>query len=159
MNLQQAGFPRCRNLCRQKRHSEPSPAHFVQLADLALQIGDYLPSGSRPSFSLPARENIVVPGAASTRFAMTRPPKSSTCSTVTRASSAPLIFRLSPRPLEAPLTAQLRLAEAEADATCEHQRNPAGEAVLVDRNSERATFGIQFRIPYVMSEWTGSRRE
>ena len=39
----QAGFPRRRNLCRQKRHSEPSPAHFVQLADLALQIGDHLP--------------------------------------------------------------------------------------------------------------------
>jgi hypothetical protein len=42
-----------------------------------------------------------------------------------------LIFRPSPRPLEAPLTAQLRLSEAEADATCEHQRNRAGEAVLV----------------------------
>jgi hypothetical protein len=41
-----------------------------------------------------------------------------------------LIFRPSPRPLEAPLTAQLRLSEAEADATCEHQRNRAGEAVL-----------------------------
>jgi hypothetical protein len=42
-----------------------------------------------------------------------------------------LIFRPSPRPLEAPLTAQLRLSEAEADATCEYQRNRAGEAVLV----------------------------
>ena len=63
------------------------------------------------------------------------------------------------RPLEAPLTAQLRLSKAEADATCEHQRNPVGEAVLVDRNSGRASFEIQFRIPYVMSEWTGSGRE
>jgi hypothetical protein len=43
--------------------------------------------------------------------------KSSTCSTVSRASSASLIFRPSQRPLEAPLTAQLRLSEAEADAT------------------------------------------
>ena len=76
----------------------------------------------------------MVRGANSTRFALTRPAKSSTCSTVSRASSASLIFRPSPRPLEAPLTAQLRLSEAEADATCEHQRNPAGEAVLVDWN-------------------------
>jgi len=37
-------------------------------------------------------------------------------------------------PLEAPLTAQLRLSEAEADATCEHQRNRAGEAVLAGLN-------------------------
>src|SRR5271163_4784360 len=28
-----------------------------------------------------------------------------------------------------------------------------------DRNSERASFEIQFRISYVVSEWTGSRRE
>jgi hypothetical protein len=35
------------------------------------------------------------------------------------------------RPLEAPRTAQLRLIEAEADATCEHRRKRAGEAVLV----------------------------
>jgi hypothetical protein len=40
----------------------------------------------------------------------------------------------SPRPLEAPLTAQLRLSEAEADATCEHQPNRPGEAVLVGLN-------------------------
>jgi hypothetical protein len=92
------------------------------------------PSGSRPSFSLSAREDSVVLGANSTRFALTRPAKSSTCSTVSRASSASLIFRPSPRPLEAPLTAQLRLSEAEADATCEHQRNRAGEAVLVGLN-------------------------
>ena len=44
------------------------------------------------------------------------------------------MFGPSPRPLEAPLTAQLRLSEAEADATCEHQRNRAGEAVLVGLN-------------------------
>jgi hypothetical protein len=62
---------------------------------------------------------------------LTRPAKSSTCSTVSHASSASLIFRPSPRPLEAPLTAQLRLSEAVADATCEHQRNPIVEAVLV----------------------------
>jgi len=155
----QAGFPRRRNLGRQKRHSELSPAPLRTACASRLQIGDDLPSGSRPSFSLPARENSVVPGATSTRFALTRPAKSSTCSTVSRASSASLIFRPSPRPIEAPLTAQLRLSEAEADATCEHQRNPVGEAVLVDRNSGRASFEIQFRIPYVMSEWTGSRRE
>jgi hypothetical protein len=82
----------------------------------------------------PPREDSVVRGASSTRFALTRPAKSSTCSTVSRASSASLIFRPSPRPLEAPLTAQLRLSEAEADATCEHQRNRADEAVLVGLN-------------------------
>jgi hypothetical protein len=49
----------------------------------------------------------------------------------TRAS---LIFRPSPRPLAALLTAQLRLSEAEADATCEHQGDRAGEAVLVGLN-------------------------
>ena len=76
----------------------------------------------------------MVRGANSTRFALTRPAKSSTCSTVSRASSASLIFRPSPRPLEAPLTAQLRLSEAEADATCEHQRSRAGKAVLVGLN-------------------------
>jgi hypothetical protein len=48
-------------------------------------------------------------------FALTRPAKSSTCSTVSRASSASMIFHPSPRPLETPLTAQLRLSEAEAD--------------------------------------------
>jgi hypothetical protein len=56
-----------------------------------VRVGDHLPSGSRPSFSLPARENIVVPGAASTRFALTRPANSSTSSTVSHASSASLI--------------------------------------------------------------------
>ena len=88
----------------------------------------------RPSFSLSAREDSVVRRANSTRFALTRPAKSSTCSTVSRASSASLIFRPSPRPLEAPLTAQLSLSEAEADATCEHRHNRAGEAVLVGLN-------------------------
>src|SRR4051812_46979124 len=54
--------------------------------------------------------------ASSTRFALTRPAKSSSCSTVSRASRAPLNFRPSLPPLEAPLTAHLRLSEAEADA-------------------------------------------
>ena len=54
-----------------------------------------------------------------------------TRSTVSPASGASLIVRPSGRPLEAPLTAQLRLSKAEADATYEHQRNRAGEAVLV----------------------------
>jgi hypothetical protein len=131
----QAGFPRRRNLCRQKRPWEPSPTHFVH----RLPDGDVVASleseiRKRPSFSLSAREDSVVRGANSTRFALTRPAKSSTCSTVSRASSASLIFRPSPRPLEAPLTARLRLSEAEADATCEHQRNRAGEAVLVGLN-------------------------
>jgi len=67
--------------------------------------------------------------------------------TVSRASSASLIYRPSPRPLEAPLTAQLRLSEAQADATCEHQRNPVVEAVLVESKFGRASFEIQFRIP------------
>jgi len=75
----------------------------------------------------------VVRGPSSPRFALTRPAKSSTCATVYLASSASLIFRPS-RPLEAPLTAQLRLSEAEADATGELQRNRAGEAVLVGSN-------------------------
>ena len=88
----------------------------------------------RPSSSLSAREDGVVRGANSTRFALTRPAKSSTCSTVSRASSASLIFYPSPRPLEAALTAQLRLSEAEADATCEHLRIRAGGAVLVGLN-------------------------
>jgi hypothetical protein len=119
------------------------------------------PSRGWPSFSLPAREDSVVRGANSTRFALTRPAKSSTCVTVSRASSASLIFRPSPWPLEAPRTAQLRLSEAEADATCEHQRNRAGEAVLVGLNFGVGSicFEIQFRIPYVMREWTASRRE
>ena len=65
------------------------------------------------------------------RFALTQPAKSSNCATVSRASGASLVVRPSPRPFEAPLTAQLRLSEAEADATCEYQRNRAGEAVLV----------------------------
>jgi hypothetical protein len=51
----QAGFPRRRNLCRQKRHSEPSPAHFAQLADLALQVGDHFPI-RQPAIVQPFRE-------------------------------------------------------------------------------------------------------
>jgi hypothetical protein len=46
-------------------------------------------------------------GAGSTRFALTRPAESSTCSTVSRASGASVIVRPSPRPVEAPRTAQL----------------------------------------------------
>jgi hypothetical protein len=114
------------------------PAHFAQLADLALQAGDHLPIRQPASFSLSAREDSVARGAGSTRFALTRPAKSFTCSTVSRASGASLIVRPSPRPLEAPLTAQLRLSRAEADATCEHQRNRAGEAVLAPGMNLRA---------------------
>lgn len=72
------------------------------------------------------------------------------------ATGASLIVRPSPRLLEAPRTAQLRLSKAEADATCEHQRNRAGEAILVPRMNLRAAsvcFEIQFRI-----QWTGSKR-
>ena len=57
------------------------------------------------------------------------------------ASSASLIFRPSPRPLETPLTAHLRVPKAEAGANCEHQRNRASNC-----------FAIQFRIPYGMRE-------
>ena len=108
----------------------------------------------------------MVLGANSTRFALTRPAKSSTCSTVSRASSASLIFRPSPRPLEAPLPAQLRLSEAEADATCEHQRNRASEAVLVGLNLEAGEHLLRDAISdtiigyhNLVREWTGSRRE
>jgi hypothetical protein len=41
-----------------------------------------------------------------------------------------LIVRPSSQPLEAPLTVRLKLSKAEADITCEHPRNRAGEAVL-----------------------------
>jgi hypothetical protein len=138
------------------RNRRPST---LQLAYLALQIGDHLPI-RQPAIVQPFRERgHHGAGANSTRFALTRPAKSSICSTVSRASSASLIFRPS-RPLEAPLTAQLRLSEAEADATCEHQRNRAGEAVLVGLNlGASICVEIQCRIPYVMREWTGSRRE
>jgi hypothetical protein len=67
----------------------------------------------------------------SARFTFTRPAKSSTGSTLSRASSACLIFRPSPRPLEAPVTVPLKLSKADADSTCEHLRDQAGEAVLV----------------------------
>ena len=90
-----------------------------------------VPAGTGTLPLRPAPPLETCGGANSTRFSLTRPAKSSTCSTVSRASSASLIFRPSPRPLEAPLTAQLGLSEAEADATCEHQRNRAGEAVLL----------------------------
>ena len=58
----QAGFPQRRNPGRQKRHSELSPAPLRTACASRLQIGDHLPSGSRPSFSLPARENSLVTG-------------------------------------------------------------------------------------------------
>jgi hypothetical protein len=77
-------------------------------------------------------------GASSTRFALTQPAKSSSCSTVSRASGASLIVRPSPRPFEAPLTAQLRLSREVADPTCEHHRNRAGEGVLVPGMNVRA---------------------
>lgn len=145
--------PRRRNLCRQKRHSEPSPAHFVHFADLALQIGGHLPI-RLPAIVQTFRERGQRgAGANSTRFALTHPAKSSTCSPASRASNVSLIFRPSPRPLEAPLTAQLRLSKAEADATCEHQRNRAGEAVLPGLNlGAGICFETQFRIPYVLRE-------
>lgn len=105
--------------------------HFAQLADLALQVGDRLPT-RQPAILQSFRERgQLAQGGSSTRFALTRPAKSSTCSTASRASGASLTIRPSPRPLEAPLTAQLRLPTADADATCEHQRNRADEAVLV----------------------------
>jgi hypothetical protein len=56
-------------------------------------------------------------------------------------------------PLEALLTAQLRLSKAEADATCEHQPNRAGEAVLPGLNlGAGICFETQFRISYVLRE-------
>src|ERR1039457_914999 len=114
------------------RYRRPPTSYSLRISLSRLATSSL--SGSRPSFSLSAREDSVVRGANSTRFALTRPPTSATCSAVSRASSASLIFRPSPRPLEAPLTAQLRLSEAEGDATCEPQRNRAGEAVLVGLN-------------------------
>ena len=149
------GSPRRRNLCRQKRYSEPSPTHFVhRLPDGEVVVSLESEIRKRPSFSLCAREDSVVRGGAnSTRFALTRPAKPSTCSTVSRASSASLIFRPSPRPLEAPLAAQWKLSKAEADATGEHQRNRAGEAVLPGLNlGAGICFETQFRIPYVLRE-------
>jgi hypothetical protein len=49
-----------------------------------------------------------------------------------------LIFRPSPRPLEAPVTVPLKLSKADADSTCEHLRDQAGEAVLVLGSNLRA---------------------
>jgi hypothetical protein len=74
----------------------------------------------------------------SARFAVTRPAKSSACSTLSRASSACLIFRPWPRPLQTPVTLPLKLSKADADSTCEHQHNQAGEAVLVLGSNLRA---------------------
>jgi hypothetical protein len=80
-----AGFPRRRNLCRQRRPSEPSPTHFVhRLPDGEVVASLESKISKRPSFSLSAREDSVVRGANSRRFALTRPAKSSTCSTVSR---------------------------------------------------------------------------
>jgi hypothetical protein len=125
-----AGFPRRRNLSAEAPLGTVA-AHIAQLADLALQVGDDLPI-RQPAIVQPFRERgQLALGASSTRFALTRPAKSSTYSTFSRASGASLIVRPSPWRLEAPLTAQLRLSKAEADPTCEHQRNRAGEAVLV----------------------------
>ena len=111
--------------------ARPSPAHVARLADLALQVGDHLPI-RQPAIVRRFRERgQLAPGASSTRFTLTRPAKSSTGSTLSRAIGASLIVRPSPWPRETPLSAQLRLSKAEADATCEHQCNRAGEAVLV----------------------------
>jgi hypothetical protein len=49
-----------------------------------------------------------------------------------------LIFHPSPRPLEAPVAAALKLSKADAGSACEHQRNQAGEAVLVSGSNLRA---------------------
>ena len=152
----QAGFPRRRNLGRQKRHSQLSPAPLRTACASRLQIGDHLPSGSRPSFSLPARENSVVPGGD--LHALRLDPAGEVVHLFHRFSREQRVLDL-PSLAAAARGAAHRAIEAEADAACEHQRNPVGEAVLVDRNSGRASFEIQFRIPYVMSEWTGSRRE
>ena len=56
----------------------------------------------------------------------------------------------------------MRLSKAEADPTYEHQRSRTGEAVLVlgmNSGRESICFEIQFRIPYVVREYSGSRRE
>jgi hypothetical protein len=48
---------------------------------------------------------------------------------------------------------QTRVSKAEADATCEHLRNRAGEAVLPGFNlGAGICFETQFRIPYVLRE-------
>jgi len=49
-----------------------------------------------------------------------------------------LIFRPSPRPLEAPVTVPLKLSKADAGSACERQRNQAGETVLVLGSNLRA---------------------
>ena len=69
----QAGFPRRRNLCRQKRHSEPSPAYFRTAC--GSRSPDWRPpthpaAGHRSAFP---RERTAWCGEAnSTRFALTR---------------------------------------------------------------------------------------
>jgi hypothetical protein len=127
----QAGFPRPRNLCRQEAPlGTVARALRTACESRSSRLAAISPSGNRPSFSFP-RERTACAGASSTRFALTQPAKSSNCSTVSRATGASLIVRPSPRPFAAPLTAQLRLSRGEADPTCEHHRNRAGEGVLV----------------------------
>jgi len=55
----QGGFPRRRNLYRQKRHSEPSPPTSHSLRISLSRLATTFPSGSRPSFSLSAREDSL----------------------------------------------------------------------------------------------------
>jgi hypothetical protein len=149
----QAGFP-----ATQEPLSPEAPLGTVA-RPLRTFCGSRSPDWRPPPLRLPAivqtfrERGQRGAGANSTRFALTHPAKSSTCSPASRASSASLIFRPSPRPLEAPLAAQLRLSKAEADATCEHQRNRAGEAVLPGLNlGAGICFETQFRIPYVLRE-------
>src|SRR5450432_2636619 len=142
--IRRPGSPRRRNLCRQKHHSEPSPAHFVHFADLALQIGGHLPI-RLPAIVQTFREiGQRGAGANSTRFALTHPAKSSTCSP--RFSREQRVLDL-PSLSAAPRSAAHRAIEAskaEADATCEHQRNRAGEAVLPGLNLGAADSRLNF---------------
>jgi hypothetical protein len=85
---------------------------------------------------------------------LTQPAKSSNCSTVSHASGASLIVRPSPRPLEAPLTAQLRLSRAEADPTCEHHRKSSRRSCTGARNEPlggRAS-ASKFKLVYIRSD-------
>ena len=134
----QAGFPRRRSLCRQKRHSGPSPAHFAQLADLALQVGDHLPI-RQPAIVQPFRERGqlargLVPRASLRPGRRSRPPVPPFLVRAARPRSS--VPRRSRSKRRSPH--KLRLSKAEADATCEHQRNRADEAVLVLGTNRRA---------------------
>ena len=125
-----AGFARRRNLCRQKRHSEPSPAYFVQPADLALGIGGHLPI-RQPAILQRLRrgEDAVVRGELhALRLGTAKP---STGSTVSRATRASLIFRLATAARSAARRAIAAVQGRSRPPFCEHQRDRAGESVPV----------------------------